>query len=121
LNRLYYFQSLLKFYGVDSKGVYGETPKSTRNQIIKNFNEGKFNILINFEVLTTGFDSPRIQSVFITRPTKSIVLYSQMLGRGLRGKKMGGNDTCLLIDIKDNLSRFSDENEAFNYFSEYWG
>ena len=54
------------------------------------------NIIINYEVLTTGFDSKNIRCVFITRPTKSVVLYSQMLGRGLRGPMMGGNERCTL-------------------------
>ena len=57
----------------------------------------------------------------IIRPTNSIVLYSQMIGRGLRGPKMGGNKECLLIDISDNYEKFSDENRAFDYFTEYWG
>ena len=77
------------------------------------------NILINYEVLTTGFDSTNIRCVFITRPTQSIVLYSQMLGRGLRGPMMGGNEECLLVDIKDNLGRY-DADMAFSHFDAYW-
>lgn len=56
---------------------------------------------------------------FITRPTKSIVLYSQMLGRGLRGPLMGGNEECDLIDIDDNLQAFDNET-AFSHFNDYW-
>jgi superfamily II DNA or RNA helicase len=115
-----FIQKVLQIVGIKSKGVYGSTAKQLRESYINEFNNGEFNILINFEVLTTGFDSPRIQCVFITRPTNSIVLYSQMLGRGLRGPMMGGNETCLLIDIEDNYEKFSDENIAFKYFAEYW-
>ena len=43
-----------------------------------------------------------------------------MLGRGLRGPQMGGNEYCELVDIEDNLERFTNESQAFNYFSEYW-
>ena len=43
-----------------------------------------------------------------------------MLGRGLRGPKMGGSETCLLIDIKDNLTKYN-EHLAFSYFNNYWG
>jgi DNA repair protein RadD len=116
-----FIENALTLLNIKSKGVYGHTKSSTRKQIIEDFNDELFSILINYEVLTTGFDSPRIQCVFITRPTNSIVLYSQMLGRGLRGPRMGGNATCLLIDIRDNLEKFSDENQAFSYFTEYWG
>jgi len=102
--------------------VYGDMPYSDRVNAIKKFKnrEDDCNIIINYEVLTTGFDSTNIECVFITRPTRSIVLYSQMLGRGLRGPMMGGNKFCKLIDMKDNLERY-DEKMAFTYFNSYWG
>ena len=112
--------SILKAKGVKTSQVYAETPKQKRDKEIYNFKSGSTKILINVSVLTTGFDSTNIKCVFIARPTKSIVLYSQMIGRGLRGPKMGGNEDCLLIDMKDNLERFSDENDAFSFFEEYW-
>ncbi len=115
-----FLEQILNIKGISTSSVYGEMSNHLRESNIASFNKGENNILINFEVLTTGFDSPRIQCVFITRPTNSIVLYSQMLGRGLRGPKMGGNSTCLLIDIEDNFEKFSNENEAFSYFDEYW-
>ncbi len=112
--------SILKAKGVKTSQVYAETSKQKRDSEINDFKKGYTKILINVSVLTTGFDSTNIRCVFIARPTKSIVLYSQMIGRGLRGPKMGGNEDCLLIDMKDNLERFSDENDAFSFFEEYW-
>lgn len=101
--------------------VLGEMNTVDRAEAISSFKdrENPVNILINYEVLTTGFDSTNIRCVFITRPTQSIVLYSQMLGRGLRGPMMGGNAECLLVDIKDNLGRY-DANMAFGHFDAYW-
>lgn len=101
--------------------VLGEMNSVDRAEAIAAFKnrENPVNILINYEVLTTGFDSTNIRCVFITRPTQSIVLYSQMLGRGLRGPMMGGNAECLLVDIKDNLGRY-DANMAFGHFDAYW-
>ena len=112
--------NVLTLKGINNHCIFGDTHESLRKKYISDFDDGKYNILINNAILTTGFDSPRIKCVFITRPTNSIVLYSQMLGRGLRGRKMGGNDECLLIDVVDNLNKFNDENFAFNYFSVYW-
>lgn len=112
--------NVLLLTGVKNNCVFGDTPDYLRKKYIADFDNGKYNILINNAILTTGFDSPRIKCVLITRPTNSIVLYSQMLGRGLRGVKMGGNDTCIIIDVIDNLSKFHDENFAFNYFDVYW-
>lgn len=101
--------------------ILGEMNPVDRAEAIVSFKdrENPVNILINYEVLTTGFDSTNIRCVFITRPTQSIVLYSQMLGRGLRGPKMGGNAECLLVDIKDNLGRY-DADMAFSHFDAYW-
>ena len=90
-----------------------------RRKAIDDFKSGKVNFIINYEILTTGFDSTKIECVFITRPTKSVILYSQMIGRGLRGPKMGGKSECLLIDVEENLLCFN-ENKAFKYFNSYW-
>jgi superfamily II DNA or RNA helicase len=94
---------------------------AARKQAIQQFKnrENELNVLINYEVLTTGFDATNIRCVFITKPTQSVVLYSQMIGRGLRGPMMGGNETCLLVDIEDNLKKY-DEYSAFSYFEGYW-
>lgn len=114
--------AMLTLQGIKNVCVFGNMSSTERNEAIKKFKnrEDDCNIIINYEVLTTGFDSTNIKCVFITRPTQSIVLYSQMLGRGLRGPQMGGNEECLLIDIKDNLEKFN-ENMAFSHFNNYWG
>lgn len=108
--------------GIKNSLVYGDQSIKEKNEAIEAFKNANndINIIINYEVLTTGFDSTNIECVLITRPTKSIVLYSQMIGRGLRGPLMGGNERCLLVDVKDNLESYTDESAAFNYFDSYW-
>lgn len=112
---------MLSLEDIPNALILGEMNPADRAESIAAFKdrENPINIIINYEVLTTGFDSTNIKCVFITRPTQSIVLYSQMLGRGLRGPKMGGNEECLLIDIKDNLGKY-DAEMAFNHFDTYW-
>ena len=63
----------------------------------------KINVIFNYGVLSTGFDAPNTNTVMIVRPTASPIMYSQMLGRGLRGPEVNGNEECWLIDLKDNL------------------
>ena len=113
--------AMLKIEGIKNSLIIGDMPSRERAEAIKKFKdrENDVNIIINYEVLTTGFDSTNIKCVFITRPTQSIVLYSQMIGRGLRGPQMGGNEECLLIDVKDNLMKYN-ENMAFSHFDNYW-
>lgn len=113
--------AMLTLEGIDNSLVLGEMNPSDRKKAIDSFKEkgNSTNIIINYEVLTTGFDSKNIKCVFITRPTQSVVLYSQMLGRGLRGPLMGGNEECLLVDIEDNLQAYNNES-AFAHFNDYW-
>lgn len=113
--------AMLKLHNVPNALVVGNMSAAERKNAIKSFKEkeNNINIIINYGVLTTGFDSTNIECVFIARPTQSIVLYSQMIGRGLRGPKMGGNEECLLIDVKDNLNIY-DEHMAFSKFDNYW-
>lgn len=113
--------AFLNIENIPNSLVYGALLPSIREKAIADFKDKKnnVNIIINYDILTTGFDSTNIECVFITRPTKSVILYSQMIGRGLRGPQMGGGESCLLIDVIDNLVAF-DENEAFTHFDSYW-
>ncbi len=113
--------AMLTLENIPNALVIGDMPSQERADAISSFKDqdSDVNILINYEVLTTGFDATNIECVFIARPTQSVVLYSQMLGRGLRGSQMGGKEKCLLIDIKDNLQQFN-ENMAFSHFNDYW-
>lgn len=111
--------SILSIEGIDNSLVISDMKPNEREDAIRRFKQNEVSIIVNWGVLTTGFDSTNIRCVFIARPTKSVVLYSQMIGRGLRGPEMGGSEECLLIDVKDNLQSFN-ENKAFNHFQNYW-
>ncbi|HIE25697.1 TPA: restriction endonuclease, partial [Candidatus Poribacteria bacterium] len=107
---------LCRIRGIMARSIDGETAEQDRRLWLKQYKRGDFRTLINFGVLTTGFDAPNTNAILITRPTASLVLYSQMIGRGIRGERMGGNEECLLVDIEDNLRDFPSESQAFNHF-----
>lgn len=67
-----------------AKAVDGGTPTDERKKIIQDFTEGRIQFLCNCAVLTEGFDAPECSAIVMGRPTKSLSLYTQMLGRGLR-------------------------------------
>ena len=96
------------------------TSSHNRKKYIQDFKQKKIKIIVNYGVLSTGFDAPKTNAIFITRPTTSPVLYSQMLGRGLRGPKVEGSETCLLVDIQDNLAGLPDEKVCFTLFEDYY-
>ncbi|HVK14424.1 MAG TPA: DEAD/DEAH box helicase [Gemmataceae bacterium] len=67
-----------------AKAVDGGTDKDQRKEIIREFSAGEIQFLCNCAVLTEGFDAPNCAAIVMGRPTKSLSLYTQMLGRGLR-------------------------------------
>lgn len=74
-------------------------------EIIRKFQNGDLDVLINVSKLTEGFDAPKIQTVFLTRPTQSEILFSQMIGRGLRGGVKGTKDVYL-VSFEDHWDQF---------------
>ncbi len=106
--------------GCPSEAVTADSDKSHRRSAITRFKAGELKVLVNFGVLTTGFDAPNIEAVIVARPTTSVVLYSQMIGRGLRGPKMGGTKECLLVDVIDNIENMPNASQAFTYFDGYF-
>jgi superfamily II DNA or RNA helicase len=111
--------TLLTIKGYKAAHVDGNTGKY-RSKIIENFKKDEIQILCNFGVLSTGFDDPTIDVVFMARKTNSIVLYSQIIGRGLRGPVIGGTDTCEIYTVFDNILDLPDNNEIYSYFEDYF-
>lgn len=89
------FRDILNEKGFSAAEVNGES--SDREQILKDFDEGKYNVLCNSMLLTEGWDCPSVDCVVVLRPTKVRSLYSQMVGRGTR--LCEGKDHLLLLDF----------------------
>lgn len=80
--------------------IVANTLKTERQQIINQFKHQKIKYLVNVSVLTTGFDAPHVDMIAILRPTESVSLYQQIIGRGLRLAE--GKKDCLIIDYAGN-------------------
>jgi superfamily II DNA or RNA helicase len=115
-----FIMSMLIYFGINAAHVDGSTSNPRREQVISEFKDGDIQVLCNYGVLTTGFDAPNTDEVFISRPTNSVVLYSQMIGRGLRGPRIGGTDRCRISDVKDNIQGFGDQVRVYHWFEEFW-
>jgi superfamily II DNA or RNA helicase len=111
---------LLRQQGVSSAFVSGNTRDVTRRQVVESFKHGDIKVLCNCEVLTTGFDAPKVTHVIMARPTISQVLYEQMVGRGLRGPRFGGTQNCIIVDCEDNY-RVERPVLGYKRFREVWG
>jgi superfamily II DNA or RNA helicase len=115
--------AILSMLGVDADQVTAESSTRHRDRVISRFKGPGTRpmILSNFGVLTTGFDAPAASAAVIARPTRSLVLYSQMVGRVIRGPKAGGTPTCDIVTVVDpELPGFGDVAEAFTNWEDVW-
>ena len=115
--------AVLRARGLDVGVVTSETPLIERNRVITRFRSGGGNpqVLCNYGVLTTGFDAPKVSAAVIARPTKSLILYSQMVGRAIRGRRMGGTETCEVVTVVDReLPGFGSVAESFMNWEDVW-
>ncbi|AZT84886.1 DEAD/DEAH box helicase [Marinobacter sp. NP-4(2019)] len=80
--------------------VTGATDLKDRDLLIQRFKQRQLKYLVNVSVLTTGFDAPHVDFIAILRPTQSVSLYQQIVGRGLRLDE--GKQDCLVIDYAGN-------------------
>ncbi|WP_231509932.1 DEAD/DEAH box helicase [Streptosporangium roseum] len=115
--------AVLSAIGLDAEFVTGESSTRHRNQVITRFKSAARRpmILCNYGVLTTGFDAPAASAAVIARPTMSLVLYSQMVGRVIRGPKADGTTTCEIVTVVDpELPGFGDVAEAFTNWEDVW-
>lgn len=93
----------IREHGISAETVTGDTPGPERDGILEAFKAGRLRCVTNANVLTTGFDAPGTDLIALLRPTKSVGLYVQMVGRGTRLAE--GKDDCLVLDFAGNTAR----------------
>ena len=115
--------TVLRSVGLQAFSITSDTDQDHRRHLIERFKseEDECLILCNYGILTTGFDAPKTSCAVITRPTDSLVLYSQMVGRAIRGTKAGGNTDAEIVTVVDTyLPGFRDVAEAFYNWEDVW-
>ncbi|WP_456107588.1 DEAD/DEAH box helicase family protein [Ruminococcus sp.] len=109
LNKL--FNEKGKAYGIQSEFIISEVQDMITGITISNadnerkieaYRNGEIQVLINVNILTEGTDLPKTHTVFLTRPTVSTTLMTQMVGRALRGLKAGGTKEAYIVTFIDN-------------------
>jgi ATP-dependent helicase IRC3 len=79
--------------------ILGDVDTDTRSNILTRFKNGQTKVIVNVGVLTEGFDEPTIETIILARPTRSTLLYTQIVGRGTRLYK--GKPHCTILDFAD--------------------
>lgn len=111
--------ALLSHRGIPAASISADTEAGARRYYVEEFKAGRIRVLTNFNVLAQGFDAPRVQAVYLARPTFSPNVYQQMVGRGLRGPRNGGSEEVLIVNVKDNFAKYGDL-LAFRQFEYLW-
>lgn len=115
--------AVLTIRGVPAISITGKTPSDVRGRALRRYRSDAdgIQVLTNYGVLTTGFDAPSTSAAVIARPTKSLVLYSQMVGRAIRGPLVGGNSQAVIATVVDkSLPGFRALGEAFLNWEDVW-
>ena len=115
--------TVLTARGHRARSVTTRTKKDARAAIIDQYkvDDGIPFVLCNYGILTTGFDAPKTSAAVIARPTMSLVLYSQMVGRAIRGLKAGGNAEAEIVTVVDpDLPGFDSVESAFSNWEDVW-
>lgn len=115
--------TILQARGLNAFSITSNTDSGQRKKLIAYFksNASEPIVLCNYGILTTGFDAPRTSCAVIARPTDSLVLYSQMVGRAIRGVKAGGNVEAEIVTVVDtSLPGFDKITNAFFNWEDVW-
>lgn len=91
-------------HGITTVAIDSSTPSDVRNKYIEDFKEGKIDIICNVNIFSEGFDCPDIEFIQLARPTQSLSMFLQQVGRGLRISE--GKEKCLFLDNVGLYNRF---------------
>lgn len=89
--------------GVEASHVDGETPRMERQDAMRRFRTGETRVLCNVDLFGEGLDVPAVDAIFLLRPTQSLGLYLQQVGRGLRPSP--GKSSVMIFDHVNNWER----------------
>lgn len=97
---------ILRSMGIHSEVLDGKTPKKQREDLIERFQDGRLKWVANVGTMTTGFDCPPLDAIVLLRPTMSVPLYIQMLGRCLRLDPNNPNKEAHFYDFTGTVEKF---------------
>lgn len=90
--------------GYKAVAIDDSTPKETRKKYVDDFRRGKIEIICNVNIFSEGFDCPDMEFIQLTRPTKSLSMFLQQVGRGLRPAE--GKEKLIILDNVGLYNRF---------------
>ena len=101
----YDLAALFRTAGIPAEAVDGAMPPHDRRAVLARLKTGETRVVLNASVLTEGFDEPSVVTVILARPTKSLGLFTQEIGRGTRPSPATGKTHMILLDVVDATRR----------------
>ena len=105
--------------GVKAVAIDGMTPKELRDKLVEDFREGRVDVMCNVNIFSEGFDCPDAEFVQLARPTKSLSMYLQQVGRALRPAE--GKSAALILDNVGLFNRFGFPSASRNWQRHFDG
>lgn len=99
--------------GVSAAALHVRLDPALRDRIVEQFKAGEIQVLVNVSIASYGFDAPSVNCIVAARPTKSIVLHLQMIGRGMRPKPDGSE--CMVLDHAGNVNGLGRADDLFRW------
>lgn len=99
-------QDIMATHDIEVGYVDGSTPLDERTELVNRFKSGDLRHLVNLGVFTVGFDAPILSNIILSRPTMSVALYYQMVGRGVRLDPNNSNKKLMVYDLVGLAQRF---------------
>lgn len=99
--------------GVKAAALHTGMDQIERDDVVEAFKAQRIQVLVNVSIASYGFDAPSVNCIQICRPTKSIVLHLQMIGRGMRPKPDGGE--CMVLDHAGNVRALGMADDLFRW------
>lgn len=106
--------------GIRTAAVTSATEENDRRRFLRWFREDRIRVLVNKDLLTTGFDLPGISSVFLTVPILSAIRYEQIIGRAIRGPAVGGSERAEVFQFERHEHIHGDLASYSRYWDSYW-
>ena len=97
--------------GMSCEYLDGNTPMVRRRQVLDRLRHGNLQIVVNVDLISEGFDCPNVKCIILNRPTESITVHLQQIGRGLRRTDDG--EPALILDLVGNLKRLGKPDDKY--------
>lgn len=97
--------------GLSCEYLDGDTPSARRRQVLDRFDHGNLQIVVNVDLISEGLDCPSVKCIILNRPTESVTIHLQQIGRGLRRTDDG--ERTLILDLVGNLTNLGKPDDKY--------